>query len=255
MMAGYIGAGAVGPHAPGKGVRALASLWRPGDDGFLVGPMVSSHTWQDVAATSPVSADGNYVGRGDDISGKGRHATQGSNTRRPIWRVTGGGKWYLSGDGVDDCLVTNFIPTTAMTILLAVRPDASPSPSIVLGGGQSSPNMRCYISFGPSGRLAVGWGDSIGETGMPDRSGVDAAIVVSGDGSSRTVYLDGVALPFAPSSGGPNGSGAMTVSAYNNNGTLQSFSSSRIYAAGAINRVLTAAEIAFATDKLKRMYQ
>lgn len=57
--------------------------------------------WQDAAGTTPVTADGNPVGRRDDLSGNGNHQTQSTAAGKPLYRTDGTLHW-LEYDGVDD---------------------------------------------------------------------------------------------------------------------------------------------------------
>ncbi len=59
--------------------------------------------WQDAAGTIPVTADGDPVGRVDDLSGNGNHAIQPVNAYRPAYRTDGVLHW-IDPDGVDDYL-------------------------------------------------------------------------------------------------------------------------------------------------------
>ena len=126
----------------------------------------------------------------------------------------------------------------------------------MLGGGNSTGNKRAFIGLDASGFLTVGWGTSVTETSPVDRSGADAVIVVTGDGVSREVYLNGAVLTFAAMSGGPDGTGgALALGAYNNNGTPQNWAGGNLYAALALNRRVTPSEIAGITSILRSTYQ
>lgn len=61
--------------------------------------------FQDRAGTTPVTADGQTVGKILDKSGRGNHAVAPSDAARPLYKTAGGLHW-LQFDGVDDSLVT-----------------------------------------------------------------------------------------------------------------------------------------------------
>lgn len=82
-----------------------ANLFDSGQLGAVYDPSVSSTMWQDTAGTIPAGAD-DPVGRMDDRSGNGFHATQGTAANRPI-RRTDGSVWWLQFDGQSDELAVN----------------------------------------------------------------------------------------------------------------------------------------------------
>lgn len=90
-------------------------------------PSDLSTLWQDTAATSPVTTDGQSVARINDKSGNGRNLTQASAGGRPIYHTSGGLHW-LEFDGSDDALnaavaVSNFIANSAHEVCVGFRAD------------------------------------------------------------------------------------------------------------------------------------
>lgn len=81
-----------------------ASLFADGEQGAWYEPGPST-AFQDTAGTTPAGL-GDPVGRLNDLSGYGNHATQATAASRPTLQQTAGGLWYLSFDGVDDSLTT-----------------------------------------------------------------------------------------------------------------------------------------------------
>lgn len=79
-----------------------AQLFSSSEVGCWYDPSDASTCWQDTAATTS-AADGDVVGRIDDLSGNGLNAIQATAARKPI-RRTAGGVWYLDFDGSDDYL-------------------------------------------------------------------------------------------------------------------------------------------------------
>ncbi|MBR9878679.1 MAG: hypothetical protein GYB17_04095 [Gammaproteobacteria bacterium] len=82
--------------------EAIAAAFAPGQLGalYVIQPDYQGNTilWQDEAGTIPATADGDPVGRIDDISGGGNHAT----TPAPGTLRGSVGNWRLEFDGVDD---------------------------------------------------------------------------------------------------------------------------------------------------------
>lgn len=72
----------------------------------------TSTLFQDVAATIPVSADGDPVAVALDLSGNGKQAVQSALSARPTWRTDGTLSW-IEFDGVDDHLLIPAIAYTA----------------------------------------------------------------------------------------------------------------------------------------------
>lgn len=65
--------------------------------------VIPGSIWQDTAGTVAATADGDPVGRVDDLSTNGRHLLQSTAAARPVLR-TSAGKYWLEFDGTDDRL-------------------------------------------------------------------------------------------------------------------------------------------------------
>lgn len=90
----------VRPFSPTSGVTladAVAATFTGGQTGamYVIDP---AYLWQDEAGTIPATADGDPVGRLEDVSGNGNHAT----SPVPATLRGGVGNWRLEFDGVDD---------------------------------------------------------------------------------------------------------------------------------------------------------
>lgn len=99
------------------------SLFASGEQGAWYDPSDLSTLFQDAAGTTPVTSAGQPVGLMRDKSGRGNHATQVAEGRKPMLRNTGA-LWYLEFDGVDDFLVTgniNFSSTNKMSVFSGLR--------------------------------------------------------------------------------------------------------------------------------------
>jgi len=241
-------------RANGGGVN-LASIFGPSDTGWLAYPSVAANLFQDTAGTTPVAADNDPVGRFNDKSGKGNNVTQGTGTKRPLY-ASNSGKPYSLYDGADDHLLGSVTPSAACTIAFAGRALAFAGAGI--GGGAGATSKRAFIGVFTAGQLTVGWGGEAFGTNLltGDITGADHVFLVTGDGTTRDVYLDGVLKDSRAPTGGPDGSGgAVALGCFNNNGTQSTFWNGRIYAGLLINRRVTAAEIALITSKFTGAYQ
>ncbi len=95
-----------------------AALFSGGVQGAWYDPSDLSSMFQDSAGTVPVTATGQPVGRINDKSGNGNHATQATTAAKPTYTESGGLK-YLLFDGVDD-----FITQTAAFGAALAQPNA-----------------------------------------------------------------------------------------------------------------------------------
>lgn len=96
-----------------------SALFSAGEQGIWLDPSDFSTMFQDSAGTTPVTAADQYVGKILDKSGRGNHATQSDNAKRPQLKLADG-KYYLQFDGSDDLLATANIDLSAtdkLTIL------------------------------------------------------------------------------------------------------------------------------------------
>lgn len=81
-----------------------SALFAASELGVWYDPSDFSSMFQDSAGTTPVTAVGDPVGKINDKSGNGKHATQSTSAARPVLRQDGAGKYYLEFDGTDDSL-------------------------------------------------------------------------------------------------------------------------------------------------------
>lgn len=114
--------------------------------GVLLDVSDLSTLFQDSAGTTPVTADGDPVGRIADLSGNGNHFTA-SGSARPTYRTSGTSHW-LEFDGTDD----------KMLCVNDIHPEDH---TIVWGGScdRSGPNdNRCLVGW-DSDAIATFWGN------------------------------------------------------------------------------------------------
>lgn len=82
------------------------SLFAGGVAGAWYDPSDLSTMWQDTAAVTPITADGQSVARINDKSGNGKYMIQTTAGLRPIYRASGGLHW-LAFDTIDDKLASS----------------------------------------------------------------------------------------------------------------------------------------------------
>lgn len=88
------------------------SLFAASEVGAWYDPSDLTTMFQDSAGTTPVTADGQPVGKILDKSGRGNHASQATAAARPLYKTDGTYSW-LQFDGVDDSLSTAAIDFTS----------------------------------------------------------------------------------------------------------------------------------------------
>ena len=131
----------------------ITSMFGSNEQGAIYVPMpvvngVQS-LFQGAAGTTPVTADGDPVGRMLDQSGNGYHAIQSVSGSRPVYRTDGVLHWF-EGDGIDDWLsagdVEGLDSISSLTIALGLN---TPTGSL-----QQSPIAKWAASgSGPFGML------------------------------------------------------------------------------------------------------
>jgi len=133
------------PTVPLDPDAVIAALFGSGEEGAWYDPSDLSTVWQDAAGTTPATA-GDPVGRIDDKSGNGNHATQSTSTKRPTLQ-TSGGLYYLDFDGVDDFMGPVTFPspiTQPITDGFAFKLDAAHNNDYIIDGISSGERMYIY---------------------------------------------------------------------------------------------------------------
>jgi len=149
---------------------AIAALFSSGEEGAWYDPSDSTTVWQDAAGTIAATV-GDPVGRIDDKSGNGNHATQSTSTARPTLQSSGG-LYYLDFDGVDDYLET-------ATITIPTSTDFS------LGMGFT------YLSLPADVQTALSWGGYVSNGFAFQTSKQSATTYKIRLARNRTTFVDG----------------------------------------------------------------
>ena len=132
-------------------------LWRPSNLGSELA------LWLDAEDAASITLNGTTVSQWQDKSGNGRHASQGTVTRQPLYDSTGlGGRPIIKCDGVDDNLLANAAAaafgSNNFVFFLVVRFPVTGAHMAILreSGG---PLMRGYLSRSGTAGFLSSWGD------------------------------------------------------------------------------------------------
>ena len=181
------------------------NLFAAGEQGVWFDPSDFSTMYQDSAGTTPVTAVGQPVGKINDKSGRGNHATQATAASRPVLQQDGAGKYYLDFDGTDDSLATSSINygTDKVTIFAGLR-KANDTASILCESSVSIINDGTFYLVtgtddGTTGYTSMSKGTAAAASTLNTRItavGADLAVIsvthdISGDLS--TIRRNGVA--------------------------------------------------------------
>jgi hypothetical protein len=240
------------------------SLFANGETGAFFDPSDATTVFQDSAATTPALAT-NPVGCIQDKSGNGLHLTQTTAGFRPTLTVDSSGKTYLARDGVDDLMISaaSVSLSAPYTIVHAAMFSAGAdngnralfgvylnSTNYFLAGcrqdtGSVKALVRADSTSGTSvvGTMPVGsWLATRKQVCITTlRSNTVMAMRTNG-GAESTVAISGTYGPVA----------SCRLQLAQNNGTATTFSAIRDYGMLAINRELTATEIARLTRYFNR---
>lgn len=129
------------------------SLFSNGEEGVWYDPSDLSTLWQDTAGTTAVTAAGQLVARIDDKSGNGHHATQGTESKRPVLRESGG-LYYLEFDGAEDALQTasiDFSSSDEMSIFAGVTKKGTVLGNIAELSASITANTGAFVLLAPTG--------------------------------------------------------------------------------------------------------
>lgn len=184
----------------------IDSLFGNGEQGavYIPQPVVlgAQNLWQMSDGTVIVDADGDPVGRNEDVSGNGNHATQSVSADRPLYRTDGSLHWSQSS-GNSDYLFASLpseVDIAAQGAVIAVagefhasEPNVLPIFSMGHGPGGPSSNLSVYNFAGGNIRA---WasndsGDTIVRSNVASTSGRHVMVAILTP-STLTIRVDGV---------------------------------------------------------------
>lgn len=163
-------------------MQSAGGLWRFDDTSLL---------YQTTDTSTPVTSDGQSVGRAQALSGTAVATQPAAGVRPPFSEGSG-----LSFDGGSDSIVTDFNPGSAGTIAAYLRVRTSNnSNDIAIGSQNNGTSNRMWIGTTSGGVPWAGIGNLGGSTlqgGGDIRSAtVFHAIALTWEGGTAHLYLDG----------------------------------------------------------------
>jgi hypothetical protein len=170
-----------------------ADLFAAGEQGAWYDPSDLTSMFQDSAGTIPVTASGDVVGKINDKSGRGNHATQGTTASKPIYRDVGGLK-YLEFDGFDDFLATaavDFSATDEMTVCMGARKLSDAATFVLLENTVAAGTFRVFNLAGVAGWTYGAQGSFGRDAVSPTTYPAPSTVVLTGysDISADQTYL------------------------------------------------------------------
>jgi hypothetical protein len=194
-----------------------------------------------IIATSDASGDWVEIGDASVKEVLGNHARQTTGTLQSKYQTGPARKLY---DGIDDHDTTTLKPTVSGTLAVRMRSDTASRFAI---GSQPASNGRCYIGLASDGSLAGGIGTQATSVikGSADVRGNWVTGILTWDGSTVTLYQDGVSVYSGAQSGAVNTTIDFYIGAINNNGASAAVHDGDIARDLVLDRAITAKE---ATD-------
>jgi hypothetical protein len=169
-----------------------------------------STLFQDSAGTTPVTADGDPVGKVLDKSGNGNHLVQATAGSRPLYKTSGGLSWLLF-DGVDDSLAASFTLAQPFDRISAIR-QVTWATGVLLAGTAFQAGYLYQTDFTPRLRLYSG---SNGPFTDGVAVGSDAVITERHNGASSRLAANNDA--YATGDAGSASAGGLMVGDGNGN--------------------------------------
>jgi hypothetical protein len=226
-----------------------ASLFGATTPGVVYDLADASSLFQDSAATQPVTTAGQLIGRVNDKSGRGNHATQGTTASKLVWQTT-----YGQCDGVDDWLQTgsiDFTGTDKVTVIAGIRKESDAAIGAVFElSTNSGGNSGTFALFAPNGAGVAGYGGRVRGTAeaFPAVSSVaapnTAVVSLLGDiaGDVSTIRYNGASAQTLNTDLGTGNFGNYSLYIGRRAGSSLPFNG-RIYRLIVIGRALTASEL------------
>lgn len=179
-----IGARVVSSAASGPTVDDMLAL----TPGLLLDPSDFGNLYQDVARTTPVTADSDPVGSSSDLSGNNRHLSVfgGTASRRPL--ASDGGVQF---DATNDCLINNWgTVAQPLSITLSFKYGAVANSKVLVATGSLAVGFTSYCWINSSGNFAYFADNNVTILAPADTN--EHVMTLEYNGASSNVFLDGV---------------------------------------------------------------
>lgn len=162
----YHGIGGAGYVLPGAQVYSAVVAAAAGGGGFAPTDISGCVLWLDAsdvtslytddAGTTPVSADGDAIGRWSDKSGEAHHVTQATAGNKPTYKTgVQNGLSVIRGDGNDFLNVPNLSLSNSSTIFAVVRWLSSSADGGILGGKSNNDHQFWRDEFASGDRMGI----------------------------------------------------------------------------------------------------
>lgn len=212
-------------------------------------PSDLSTMFQDTAGTTPVTTDGDPVGRINDKSGNGRNLLQATAASRPLYKTSGGLHWLLF-DGSDD-----FLETAAFALTdasghhssgVAMQLDVAAGVHSILDADDGSANRLSQfvrVSGGTPESIAFNTGAAVFSDNCASVSTNDAVLTQQTASSAVEIFKDGAGDGSTAITGSMKTMTRPLCVGANNSGAAQ-FLDGRVYGAVHLARALAPGEMA-----------
>lgn len=166
-----------------------ASFFKGTEQGAWYDPSDMSSLFQDSAATTPVTADGQPVGCMRDKSGRGMHMLQATAGSRPTFKDVAGLR-YLLFDGVNDFMTVasfTFDNNDEVNVFAGIRKLSEAASGVVIETSvQSAANGACFGMFAPEGTNTIAFNNSGGAAvGLSSPATYPSPITVAATGIAK----------------------------------------------------------------------
>ena len=147
----------------------ITALFANSEQGLWYDPSDLTTMFQDRAGTTPVTTDGQTVGKILDKSGNDNHAVAPSDAARPLYKTSGGLHW-LQFDGVDDSLSTasfDLSLSTKASLFFGFNKTSDQNPAWLFENIVGNTNGISVAQRGTSIEIGFKTGNEMNETVAP----------------------------------------------------------------------------------------
>lgn len=170
-------------------------------------------------------------------------AAQGTGSKQPVW--TDAASDYASFDGIDDWLLSDLLPSSAMTIGFCGR--IGGNSQVMIGSTTAAANRAGNLGTNATGLLSAGWGAQSQAVIAAGSSitGTDVVGIVRCSATRVELSLNGASIYDAAAdiSTAPNTTVGYGLGAVNTEGTAANFVAGRLYRAFVVQSFVSDAQV------------